>query len=239
MPEEFSESGAPIQRYDSPAERKWTLPDTSDSNINEIERHIEAHIGKVDSVLHEILSDLVHIDVHIVKPTTLRPYSTLITSGMSDLPMVVPNEYAEFAYAELMLCLPDGWPLNSDQEEHYWPIRWLKRLARFPHEYKTWLGKLHSMPNGDPPEPIVANTQLCGVALGRPMTTSVDFHRLVISPKKTIQFYSVLPVYADELAFKLKEGGEALLEKMEQQKVTELLNPTRKSVVTRPWWKVF
>lgn len=239
MSEESSESGAPIYRYDSPAERKWTPPDMSGSNIQEIERHIETHIGKIDSVFHEIISDLVHIDVHIVKPTAARPYYTLVTSGMSDLPMTAPEGFAEFAYAELMLCLPATWPLDSNDEIHYWPVRWLKLLARFPHEYKTWLSDLHSMPNGDPAEPMAPNTKLCGVMLGKPMTVSVDFHQLRISAAKTIHFYSVLPLYPDEMEFKLKRGGEALLERFERAKITELLDPRRASSLKRPWWKPF
>lgn len=239
MSDEFSESGAPIRRYDASPERGWTPPDMSGSSIDEIERHIATHIGKVDSVFHEILSDLVHIDVHIVKPTAARPYYTLITSGMSDLPMTVPEEARNFAYAELMLCLPESWPMDSKDETYYWPIRWLKLLARFPHEYKTCLGALHSMPNGDPAEPLAANTRLCGIMLGLPMTVSVDFHQLRVSDEKTIHFYSVLPLHQDEMDFKLKRGGAALVDRFEQAKITELLDPQRPSAVRRPWWKLF
>ena len=31
--------------------------------------------------------------------------------------------------------------------ERFWPIQMLKFLARFPHEYKTWLGWGHTIPN--------------------------------------------------------------------------------------------
>lgn len=239
MNDETSESGAPIRRYDAPAERQWSPPDMSGSSIDAIDRHIETHIGKIDSVFHEILSDLVHIDVHIVKPVPARPYYTFVTSGMSDLPMTAPVEYAEFRFAELMLCLPAQWPVDSQAEEHYWPIRWLKILARFPHEYKTWLGAHHSMPNGDPPEPIAPGSKLCGIVLARPTTVSVDFHQLRVNDEKTIHFYSVLPVHADEMDFKLKHGGEALLERLGRAKVTEILDPQRPSSLKRPWWRPF
>lgn len=61
----------------------------ADSNMEEIEAHIERHVGKISMVFHEVLSDIVHIDIHQIPPTDDRPYWTLVTSGMSDLPMSV------------------------------------------------------------------------------------------------------------------------------------------------------
>jgi hypothetical protein len=49
----------------------------------------------------------------------------------------------------------------------------------------------------------------------------------------------VLPVYPDEMDFKLKHGGEALLEQLERAKITEIINPRRPSSVQRPWWRLF
>jgi hypothetical protein len=72
----------------------------------EIERHIEKHIGEISMVFHEMIADIVHIDIHQVPPGKDRPYWTLVTSGMSDLPMKTPEGAEDFAYAELMLCLP-------------------------------------------------------------------------------------------------------------------------------------
>ena len=122
--------------------------------MQDIDRHIEKHIGKISMVFHEVVSDLVHIDIHQIPPSDERPYWTLVTSGMSDLPMTTPEGREEFAHAELVLCLPKSWKMEQSDwkdEVHYWPIRWLKVCARFPHEYKTWLCWGHTLPNGDPP----------------------------------------------------------------------------------------
>ena len=78
----------------------------SDSSLEAISDHIERHIGKIAQVWHEILSDLVHVDVHEIAPTEDRPYWTLVTSGMSDRSMAAPDGYEEWAFAELMLCVP-------------------------------------------------------------------------------------------------------------------------------------
>jgi hypothetical protein len=51
----------------------------------------ETHLGEIHDVYHELISDLVHIDIHHVAPDDERPFHTLVTSGMSDLPMTVPE----------------------------------------------------------------------------------------------------------------------------------------------------
>ena len=71
----------------------------------------------------------------------------------------VPEDAGAETRAELMIALPAEWKLADSQledERWYWPIRNLKALARLPHEYETWLGFGHTVPNGDPPEPYAA-----------------------------------------------------------------------------------
>ena len=136
---------------------------SGDSSIDEISDHIEKHVGKIHMVFHELVSDQVHIDVHWVKPTTERPFHTLVTSGMSDKPMHSPQGVDDCDYAELSICLPQDWKVSEEDfedEKNYWPIRWLKFLARFPHEYNTRLFQGHTIPNGDPATPFAENKAL-------------------------------------------------------------------------------
>src|SRR5258707_757227 len=127
-------------------------------SAEEIDRHIETYVGKPSLAIHEVGSLYVHVDVHIVPPSSERDFYTLITSGMSDNPMKAPPGAEQLRYAELVLCLPSSWRMKAYDvvsEETWrkdWPVLWLRRLARFPHEYHTWFFWGHSMPNGDPPE---------------------------------------------------------------------------------------
>ncbi|GAB3716522.1 hypothetical protein GCM10028815_34670 [Mariniluteicoccus flavus] len=52
--------------------------------------HLSQHLGTDWSVLHELASVGIHLDVYVFPPTPERPHLTLVTSGMSDLPMTVP-----------------------------------------------------------------------------------------------------------------------------------------------------
>jgi hypothetical protein len=213
---ETSGSGAPIHRY-QPRSKPFQLAIGDADKLRRIEKHIERHLGKPQSVFHEILSDLVHIDIHVIRPAPDREYYSLVTTGMSDLPMKVPSGYEDYRYAELMISLPPDWPMREEDlkdERNYWPLRWLKTLARFPHEYDTWVGASHTIPTGDPPKPFAANTKLCCMMLIPPMRAGEGFSSLSL-PDRYVNFYALVPLYREEMELKLREGSEALAARFE------------------------
>ena len=239
MTDEYSEGGDPIYRYKE-REEGWTPPDMEDNSLEEIDKHITTHIGKIDTVWHEIISDVVHIDVHQIAPTDDRPYWTLVTSGMSDLPMPAPDGSEAWRHAELMLCLPREWPIGDEEfkkQENYWPVYWLKMLARFPHEYNAWMAWGHTMPNGDPAEPFCEGVDFTGIILLGPRTVSSDFHSLKVRDDKVIHFYSVVPLYTEEMDLKLKQGADHIDQLLDQNKVTEIVSVGRPSIASGKWWK--
>ncbi|MFC4991556.1 suppressor of fused domain protein [Rubritalea tangerina] len=232
---ERSESGAPIYRYEE-REVPFEVASGYEQTIDRVSAHVEQHIGAVASVYHEIISDLVHLDVHIVAPTAERNFYTLVTSGMSDLPMKAPEGYEDLAYSELMICLPADWKLGEDDlkdEGNYWPIRLLKQLARFPHEYQTWLWAMHTVPNGDPAEAYAPNTEFNGVMLMPPILASEAFYEMELSSEKVVHFHALIPMYSDEMEQKLKMGAESLFDGFDKVGVSELLDVSRPSVVKR------
>lgn len=233
-PSEFSKSGAPVYRYtEDPGE--FQSPE-AEGSLEEISKHIGTHIGPVENVFHELISDTVHIDIHHVKATAEKPYHTLITSGMSDMPMNTPPEYDATKYLELMVTLPEDWPMDQEQlekEEWYWPIRQLKFLARFPHQYNTWLGWGHTIPNGDPPEPFASNIKLSGIILFPPLMVPEEFHELKIDEEKTIHFFSLVPLYEEEMKLKLKKGAERLMDNLDKFDIGDIVDPIRKNTAKK------
>ncbi len=238
-PIETSESGSPILRHSERA-KPFEFAISDGDHIEAIGEHIAQHIGEVTMVFHEIVSDLVHIDVHHVLPTDERNYHTLITSGMSDKPMTVPEGAEEFRFAELVLCLPSDWKLTREDfadEQNFWPIRLMKELARLPHEYDTWLGPGHSMPNGDEPQPYAKNTRFCCALIVPSLGFGKEFRQFKRPDERVVNFYSIWPLLPDETEFKLKHGYEELMDRLFDRDVTEVIDVTRRSAVARRgWW---
>ena len=241
--QEYSDSGDPIYRYNGGRSKEFTPAIGDEQNIEAISEHIEKHIGKIEIVFHEIVSDLVHIDVHWVKPTEQFPFHTLVTSGMSDKPMTVPEGLDDHKYSELCILLPVDWQIDGTSyitmeeafknENNYWPIRWLKAIARFPHEYDTWVGHGHTIPNGENADPFADNTKLGCMILFPSLSLGGQFFTLKINEQKTINFYCLYPLYKEEMNFKLKNGSDALLDKFEKYNLTDIVDINRKNTCSK------
>jgi suppressor of fused protein SUFU len=204
--------------------------------------HITTHIGKSEVVFHGLASPYVHVDVHVVPPRPDRDFYTLITSGMSDKPMNVPRKVRDkgFEFAELVLCLPSSWKMTNSGDVmtgettgRDWPAIWLRKLARFPHEYNTWMWWGHSMPNGDPPMPFSEETDLCGWVLLEPKLAPDQFKHLTRRDGSKIRFLAAVPVYKEEMALKISEGSERLEEMLEDSGITELVDGKRSNVAAK------
>jgi Suppressor of fused protein (SUFU) len=201
--------------------------------IEAVDAHVEEHIGKIAFVLDEIDSPLVHVDVYVVAATHDRPYHTLVTSGMSEKAMPVPNGALDGRFAELAICLPPNWPLTMEawkDEANWWPIKLLKRLARYPHENKTWMYSGHSVVWSNPPKPFAENTRMTAVVLLRPRLIPEENQIIHVTKNKHIRLWGVFPIYQEELVLKVRDGSDKLDELFDQCGVTELLDPNRKSV---------
>jgi hypothetical protein len=202
-------------------------------NLEAIEAHIARHLGEPASVFHELISTTVHIDIHIVRPSRERPWISLVTSGMSDIPMNAPEGSEAWRFAELMIRLPADWKLDEESlkdEAHYWPLRWLKNLARFAHEYETWLSYGHSIPNGNPPVPLGPGVPFSGVVLSSPWYGGEEFTTLYLPDGTPVHFWSLIPVYPSEMDFKLEHGSDALFGRLGAAGYSDLLEPARQPV---------
>ena len=212
--------------------------------IREITEYFESFLGESEFVLSEIVSDELQIDVHPIPPTDDDPYWTLFTTGMSGLPMNVPPEAAEsedapdvslLQYAELMLRLPPDWPIrelaNEERADMYWPIGWLKRVARLPKDSDSWLGVGHTVQLSEPHEEAKSGG-FSGI-LVMPALGPDEFGLIETSDGRLINVYSALVLYRDELDFKLKHGLDALLDKLGATELTDMIVPGRRSLVAK------
>jgi hypothetical protein len=204
--------------------------------IEAVDAHIARHIAPVDTVFHEIISPDLHIDVHHVRPDRDRRFHTLITSGMSERPMNTGEEAAEFRFAELAILLEPDWAIESLQagdENVYWPVRLLKTVARFPFELGTWVGVGHSIAAANPPEPMALATELSSAILLPPVSLGDGFMRMRRGDGSITYFWTILPLYSEELALKLEKGTDALMDALDAAGVDDIVRQARPRVGVR------
>jgi hypothetical protein len=189
----------------------------SDEELDAVERHIEEYFGSFENVFHEIASPDIHVDIVVIEPTPERDYYVLVTMGMGARKMNIPAglEKYKLERAEIMVCLPSNWNLDDLKDEKwYWPLRWLKILARLPCEKNTWLGWGHTIPNGSP---FAENTRLSALMLIYPGAFGEESFECELPSGEEVNFYQMIPLYDEEIEYKLRHDAHALLDLMDDE----------------------
>ncbi|MEM7619263.1 MAG: suppressor of fused domain protein [Pseudomonadota bacterium] len=212
-------------------------------HFEEIEGHVERHIGPVQFVYHDLASSDLPIDIMVVPATSDRRFHYLVTSGMSDVSMSLPSRITHqhrYRYAELVMALPKYWPVADEQamtsKRWGYPVEHLKFLASVPHRFESWLSIGHSIPNGEPVETLGPDCDMTGFVLDHPVIGGESFCKLQTRKRKIINFYAVYPTYGVEMEHKLKKGYASLRKNFAQNNVMELFEPKRSPVISNTTW---
>lgn len=233
MTNKYSPGGSEILKHSADSYREGPVP--QNSNLDVITAHVERHLGPVAWVFHEIVSSNVHVDILLVTPSERLPFYTLVTCGMSDRKMNAPVGAPSTGFAELCISLPANWNLREADfadENNYWPIRWLKILARLPHDFGTWLGWGHSVPNGDPATRVAQNAPYTGFALLDAVQLPPEFSVLE-RPHDAIHIYNLVPLFDEEMTLKLEQGSDALIERFKVFGVTGVVDLGRPNTASK------
>lgn len=200
----------------------------SEKDMSAFDAYVKKHIGEFDEVFHELVSPDIHVDVVPIPNPKDKSGITLVTMGMGAYPMNVPSNYKEKGYtrAELAMKLPDGWDIGSNEEASYWPIRVLKMLARLPISEQSWLGYRHTIDFGGP------FSENCGFT-----SVTLDFFLqgdeplLTLSSGEKVLIYHVVPLYPEEMQFKIDHSAEALFALLGDKVLQSAVDMNRPNVV--------
>jgi uncharacterized protein len=191
--------------------------------------HIERHLGKPNPLsLYEIVPGDPPITIHVVP---MNKCLALVTTGMSDRAMAVPEGAEAFQHAELLIYLPPTWPLTSESFQdvnHSWPIDWLRRIARHPHDNRTWLGGLAAVvANGEPPQPLAPNTQMTCLLV---LAEESEINLAPLPGGRRVLFYTLYPLYTEERDLEREKGTEALLGLLQSHQIGKIVDVHRPNV---------
>lgn len=201
-----SKGGSRLLKYGDGAAGKPEIGFLEESTLprtEERERIYGELFGEPDSVYHEVLPLIPHIDVYYCPPNAKRDFYTIVTGGMSDVPMNSPPELGrECRRIELVFYAAD------DNKEY---AEFLRHLGHFAHDNNTWLHWGHTMPNGNPPTPLFGDGPLDSIffmpSIVKPDSTLGE--RLTIE-SDPVNLVWCVPITTAECQLKLDQGTDAL-----------------------------
>ena len=159
--------------------------------MDEVPAQLTRHFGIEVDVFHELVSPSAHIDLYPFPPTATRSFLAVATTGMAEKPMQLPAGQAADAHVELLVLLPPEWRMDPQDwtrdESNYWPLRWLKRVARFHYESGHWLGEGHLLDHGDPARIIGDSGRFVSVLLAAPTLLSPEEQRVALRDGRNVR----------------------------------------------------
>lgn len=169
--------------------------------------------------------------INWIKATKQRPYHILCTSGLANKEQNTSEKYPEFKHIELYICLPDYWKLDKKDSEHHWPIEWLDRIGAAQQTTESWFGPGDTLPAGKPPKTFSPKMEQNHFILAEPM--EVEVLKEVKLEHKLVKFMSIIPIYREEIDYKLRNSAKHFMARYQLAKNTELVDNFRQSVVKK------
>ena len=152
----------------------------------------------------------------------------LQTQGVAIKPIPVDPGDEDHRFIEIEMILPCDWPVGEElikTDENAWPVTWLRRLAMHPHQSEIPMSKLFFYPNGTPPKPFAANTELSVW-----MLMQSPRGPLYVTDEKQIVIYRAVPLYKEEYDLVQKYGLGELGKRFDENKIQPHQMFVRKNV---------
>lgn len=186
------------------------------ADLAAVRAHIERYFGPITQTISDSVPRDLCIDLCVCAPTAQHDYYTISTLGMGACPMNLPPEEWNRSpeRLELTITLPSDWKVSSHDEIWFWPFRWLRILAHLPFEDNGWLGYGHTILADDGHTAFASNTHQSGLLLLGPQSAPAGATVCSLSDGQKVGFLQLIPLYAEEVQFKLDHGVRALLDRM-------------------------
>ena len=217
--------------------RRETIPPADDDILGHVKVHIDQYFGVYTQLLTDD-SDPDHpLEIAVILPRPEHDYYTLVTVGLSRHRMDFSEERREekLERAELLINLPRDWKLTKAdcrEEQWSWPIRMMLATAYFAMEDpEVGLESRTTLMEGEDGIPFAENTDLRGEILLYPGVFGEESFFCRLPGGEEVNFYQVIPLYWEELQYKLEHGSDSLLDLCPDESL-EVINPHRLNVVT-------
>jgi len=163
------------------------------------------------------------------------PIKVIVTNGLSDYKMPVPEVLAGLEYNEIYFCLPSYWDLDEiDNPRMNWVFNWIQRLVKYVTEQKSWFGHGHTMPCGKDMSSLSETMNQNHLFLSNPILLEQELAPLKMDGH-SVQFLGIIPIFGDEMDYKQGKGTLKLMRKFLSNGITEMLDDYRGTVLQSKW----
>jgi hypothetical protein len=155
----------------------------------------------------------------------------LVTNGLHNYKMPVPESEKGREYNELYFCLPSYWePEDRDNPRMNWIYYWIQRLANYVQEKETWFGHGHTMPTGKEAKPLSDTMKQNYFMLSHPLLLRQELRPIDVGDK-VVHFLAIIPLFEKEFTYKQGKTTRKLLKRFDTYRVDEKLDDFRESVM--------
>jgi len=182
------------------------------------EEAYEGAFGVEPEILHSTDHKAPHIDLYVFPPACQRDFVAVLTGGMSDLPMAVPDMSAAEAHIELLMGVG---------EHQHWATNLLKLVAEYPFDQVTFYHVHHTVPFGGE---LGEGSSLAAFLFVQPRFLPQGLAAFELGGNR-ISFLQAVPITTAEHQFAVAEGSDKLEALLEKHGYLITRDPKRQSVV--------
>ncbi|MDX1651722.1 MAG: suppressor of fused domain protein [Brumimicrobium sp.] len=176
-----------------------------------------------------------YIDLLIIDLETTVPVTVVMTHGLSDYKMPVPDTMKGKDHTEIFFALPSYWEPEDHQNQNMtWPFEKISKLAENLIEKGTWYGRGHTFSNGNPSLPLSSTMKMNHLMLAEPIALE-QFFRPIELEDKIVHFLAIIPLFEEEFDRKMQQGYKKFIRKFRSANGDEILDDFRQSVLKSRW----
>lgn len=201
--------------------------------MSELKYALQARFG--DHRVSEIPVKEGEVPLLILDLELRTPVTVVMTNGLSDYRMPVPEKQSGEEYNELYFCLPSYWEWeDTANPQMNWVFDWIQRLAKHVVEKETWFGHGHTMPCGPELKSLSNTMKQNHFFLTHPMLLESELTTVPLG-EKNVHFLAIVPIFLKEFELKQSRGTFKFMRKLISKGVTEKLDDFRYSITKSKW----
>lgn len=198
-------------------------------DMNELKEYLERRFGE-----HRVSDfEINGVDVPLLKielELSASPVTVVMTNGLRNYAMPVPEKLLGQEHIELFFCLPFYWDLTDlNNKIMNWPFTWLEKLGKHLVDSETWYGPGHTFANGNPHKSFSLTMKPNHLILMEPIKLEEHLTSARLG-ENNVSFLAVVPIFEQEFDIKMAKGFVKFLRKFRAKNGSEILDDYRENI---------